>query len=90
MMSSFRGACSSLGHSPFWCLDNKGEKIVIFIIFFILVCNGQVVCVVVVIWTRTYLCVACKTLMACITLYNIVPIMLSLYVWMSFMIIYFI
>jgi hypothetical protein len=27
---------------------------------------------------KNLLCVACKTLMACITLYNIVPIMLSL------------
>jgi hypothetical protein len=89
-MSSSHGACSSLGLFPFWCLDDKrGEGNYIYH-FFILVCNGQVVRVVVVIWTRTYLCVACKTLIACITLYNIMPIMLSLYVWMSFMIIYFI
>jgi hypothetical protein len=76
--------------SLFGVLTTKGEKTVIFIIFFILVCNGQVVREVAVIWTITYVCVACKTLMSCISLYNIVPIMLSLYVWMSFMITYFI
>jgi hypothetical protein len=37
----------------------------------------------VVIWTRKhFLCVACKTLLACITLYDIMLIMLSIYVWM--------
>jgi hypothetical protein len=39
--------------------------------------------VMVVIWTRKhFLCVACKTLLACITLYDIMLIMLSIYVWM--------
>jgi hypothetical protein len=37
---------------------------------------------------KNILCVAYKTLMACITLYNIIPIMLSLYEWMFFMVIY--
>jgi hypothetical protein len=66
--SSSPDACSSLGLFPFWCLDDKwGENSYLYH-FFILVCNGQLLRVVVVIWTRTYLCVACKTLMACITL----------------------
>jgi hypothetical protein len=67
-MSSSRSAYSSLGLFPFWCLDDKGGEDSYLYHFFILVCNGQVVCVMVVIWTRTYLCVAYKTLMTCITL----------------------
>jgi hypothetical protein len=31
---------------------------------------------------KYFLCVACKTLLACITLYDIMLIMLSIYVWM--------
>jgi hypothetical protein len=46
------------------------------------VCNGQVVRVVVVIWTRTYLCVACKTVMPCITLLWILCY-LSMLEWLS-------
>jgi hypothetical protein len=73
--------------SLFDVLTTKGEKRVISIHHFsFLVCNGQ---------SCTYGgCIMGKyfyvwtTLMACITLYNIVPIMLSLYVWMSFMLIY--
>jgi hypothetical protein len=68
MTSSSCDACSSLGLFPFWCLDDKWGEDSYLYCFFILVCIGQVVHVVVVIWTRTYLCVACKTLMACITL----------------------
>jgi hypothetical protein len=68
MTSNSHNACSSLGLFPFWCLDDKGREDSYLYRFFILVCNGQVVRVEVVIWTRTYLCVACKTLMAFITL----------------------
>jgi hypothetical protein len=35
-----------------------------------------------------FLCVPRKTLLACITLYDIMPIMLSIYVWMIPMFIY--
>jgi hypothetical protein len=67
-MSSSCGTCSSLDLFPFWCLNDKGGEDSYLYHFFIVVCNGQVVHVVVVIWTRTYLCVSCKTLIACITL----------------------
>jgi hypothetical protein len=33
-MSSLCGACTSLSLFPFWCLDAKGEKIVIYIYHF--------------------------------------------------------
>jgi hypothetical protein len=67
-MSSMPDTCSSLGLFPFWCLDDKDGEDIYLYRFFILVCNGQVVRVVVVIWRRTYLCVVCKTLMDCTTL----------------------
>jgi hypothetical protein len=63
MTSSSHGACSSLGLFPFWCLDDKGGEDSYLYHFFILVCNGQVVRVVVVIWIGTYLCVACIALL---------------------------
>jgi hypothetical protein len=37
---------------------------------------------------KYFLCVACNTLLACITLYDIMFIMLSIYVWMIHMFIY--
>jgi hypothetical protein len=37
---------------------------------------------------KLFLCVACKTLLACVTLYDIMLIMLSIYVWMILIIIY--
>jgi hypothetical protein len=80
-MSSSHDTCSSLGLFPFWCLDDKVGEDSYLCHFFILVCNGQVVRVVVVIWIISYLCVACKTLMACITLLRILCY-LSIYAWM--------
>jgi hypothetical protein len=59
--------------SLFWCLDDKGGEESYLYHF------SCVVCVMVVV-DKNLLCVACKTLMACITLYNIMPIMLSLFV----------
>jgi hypothetical protein len=70
-----------LSFFPFGVLMTKGEKRVIFLyIIVILVCGrwlyyGQ----------ENLLCVACKTLMACITF---ILIMLSIYVWMIIMPIY--
>jgi hypothetical protein len=37
---------------------------------------------------KNFLCVVCKTLLACITFMNIMLIMLSIYVWMTPMFIY--
>jgi hypothetical protein len=86
MTSSWRDACTSVSLFTFWCLDtNRGEDSYLYHfhrIFISSVCNGHVLYVWWSWWTRTYLCVACKTFYGDLNLF-IYLCMLDYYAYIS-------
>jgi hypothetical protein len=82
--SSPHGACTFFESFPFLCIDNKGEKIVIILVFHRLsfrcvmdlssMCGGRG-------GQETYLCVACKTLMASISVLWILCLLFYLFMF---------